>query len=70
MKKIFVGIAQYIADHPECKKASAYTIYNAYFSQNPYSLKTLRDVKTVVDYIDNLKMVPQDLLNDSLKGAT
>ena len=67
MNKIFVGIAKYIMKNPECRKKTAYEIYNSYFALNPQFPKTLKDVKLVVDYIDRLKKAPVNLLTDALK---
>ena len=67
MKDLFVGIARYMVKHPECRKKSAFDIYNAYFSLNPCGTKNLDDVKLVVDYINGLKCTPENLLIDSLR---
>ena len=69
MKELFVGIARYMATHPECRKKSAYDIYNAYFSLNPCGTGALNDIKLIVDYINGLKNTPENLLIDSLREA-
>lgn len=67
MKELFVGIARYMVTHPKCRKKSAYDIYNAYFSLNPSGKTTLNDVKLIVNYINNLKNTPENLIIDSLR---
>ena len=69
MNELFVKIAQYMFDKPECKKKTAYAIYNEYFSQYPYAMSSLKDVKMVIDYIDSLKNTPTNLLADALQGG-
>lgn len=67
MGKLFVEIADYIISHPDCKNKRAYDIYNAFFASRSFSPKNLSDVKLVLDYIDRIKLLPEDLLLDARK---
>ena len=66
MERLFIGIAQYIVNHPECKGKRSYEIYNSYFAANPYTPKTLGDVKIILDYIARIKSLPESLLFDAM----
>lgn len=68
MNKIFVGIAQYILRHPECKDKQAYDIFNAYFAIHPYTPKSVEDLKLILDYISRVKGIPNTILTDAMRG--
>ena len=69
MKKLFIGLARYMENHPECKRKTSYAIYNSYSAQNPHSIKSVKDVKIIIDYIESLKETPTYLITDALKEA-
>ncbi len=68
MEGLFIGIAEYILKHPECRNKRGYEIYNSYFAAHPYTPKTIGDVKLILEYINRIKNLPENLLLDAMRG--
>lgn len=70
MNKIFTNIAHFILNNPDVKQKSEPEIYNIWFAKEKCTLKNISDVKVVLEYIRDLKKIPENLLSDSLRKET
>lgn len=67
MYKILTNLAQFMLDNPDIRLKSEPEIYNIWFAKEKYAIKDINDVKIILQYIHDLKKMPENLLADSLR---
>ena len=67
MDNFFVSLANFIIEHPEIMQKSEPEIYNTWFAKEKIPLKSVNDVKAVLNFIQSAKKIPQKLMLDSLR---
>lgn len=66
MGEVFYELAVYLMENPELKEKKNYEIYNLWSSNKKSTISNINDAKRVLDYIDDIKKIPQDLLEDCM----
>lgn len=67
MGDLLLSIAKFISENSDLRKKRNYDIYNEWFSKHEYRIEDIREVKLILDYIDDIKKIDPILLSDSLE---
>ena len=67
MQELLCDLASFIYEHPEMKEKKSYEIFNACPSRHKNGFKEMKNMKRILEYINDLKMIPSEFLADCLE---